>query len=97
MRAMAVVLLGLLVGCTTPGAPRPPQLPEFSPGYTRCLEPRPTTCSATPAATCGVNVRGGMRSFVNACRACATPTVEGYVTGACGERERTTRTGNQRS
>lgn len=67
--------IGLLVGCSRESA--------TTTGLTMCTEPRPQACTRDYVPVCGALKEGGVKTYSNACDACADAAVLGHRAGAC--------------
>ncbi len=86
--AIATLLTGLFVGCTTQQSPQPPILPDAS---TLCPQPRAESadqviCPMNYQPVCALyrqGIRKARTTYGNACGACAESQITGYTEGVC--------------
>ncbi|MGL4767767.1 MAG: hypothetical protein ACRCV6_06780 [Formosimonas sp.] len=69
--------VSLLTACTT-------QPPQVKPTLMACGQNRPQICTMDYRPACGFNAKNqAVRTFGNACAACADVTISGYQLGEC--------------
>lgn len=78
LTTVAGLVLLALSACT----PQPPPATS-GPQSTVCTGQRPQMCTRDYRPVCGTDVRGGSRTFGNACEACADRQVVSHRPGQC--------------
>jgi hypothetical protein len=69
-----LIAAGILAGCSRESAMT---------GLTQCTDPRPQACTRDYVPVCGALKAGGVKTYSNACDACADAAVLGHRPGAC--------------
>ena len=75
-RILVSALIVMLPGC---GA----QVVEKKEGEMRCPKPRPQICTMEYVPVCGRDQAGKLKTYANACTACANSRIEAYRKAAC--------------
>ncbi len=87
--SFAVEVVSDLVGTPSPimaFMPHPASIrvtERLNTSFIACREPRPEICYETDAPVCAVSKTQAHLTYVNDCKACADPSVKGFILGPC--------------